>query len=76
VKEYSLKKMGIYDARCGSFHPTDPILACGLFNGQVVLLKKNVDSTKDWDFQDIEPSEWGISKVSMKWNVSSEEQSK
>jgi hypothetical protein len=75
VKEHSLKKMGIYDARCGSFHPTDPIFACGLFNGQVLLLK-NVDSTKDWEVQGIEPPKWGISKVSMKWNVSREEPSK
>ena len=70
VLQYSLEEFGICDVRCASFHPTEPILACGLTDGRIVLLKGSDHSTpfSQWVFDYILPV--GVHKVTIAWNVS------
>ena len=70
VLQYSLEEFGICGVRCASFHPTEPILACGLTDGRIVLLKGSDHSTpfSQWVFDYILPV--GVHKVTIAWNVS------
>ena len=70
VLQYSLEEFGICGVRCASFHPTEPILACGLTDGRIVLLKGSDHSTpfSQWVFDYILPV--GVHKVTITWNVS------
>lgn len=62
--------MGIRYVRCVNFHPTDPVLACGLQDGRVVLLKGS-DHSISFPHWIIERELGGKKEISLlQWNVS------
>ena len=62
---------GQHDVRSASFHPIDPVLACGLFHGGLVFLRGSSHTTsfENWE---IEPKNCPYDKaiLSIQWNVS------
>ena len=70
-KDNSLtKSFEISQGRCASFHPTEPVLACGLLDGRVILLKEPNQSSLfcNWIKSEIPKVDGGY-KVSIAWNV-------
>ncbi len=57
--------------RSASFHPNDPVLACGLFQGGVVFLRGASHATLfvNWE---MEPKRYSYDRtvLSVQWNVS------
>jgi transducin (beta)-like 1 len=65
-------RRGLIDVRSASFHPNDPVLACGLFHGGVIFLRGSSHTTsfENWD---IEPTHYPHERAILfiQWNVSS-----
>ncbi len=61
----------ILHARCASFHPIDPILACGLYDGRVLFLRESEQSRSmsDWKSDENDALRIGGFIVSIEWNV-------
>jgi hypothetical protein len=70
-KEVEFSLTSEMDVRSASFHPIDPILACGLVQGGVVFLRGSNHTTpfEDWE---IDPKHYKYRKtiLSVQWNVS------
>jgi transducin (beta)-like 1 len=70
-KKAELALISEMDVRSASFHPVDPVLACGLFKGGLVFLRGSNHTTpfKDWE---IEPKHHPYERtiLSVQWNVS------
>jgi len=74
VEHSKLEEKGCRNLRCASFHPTDPVLAFGLMNGddgRVVLLKGLNHSVpfSNWEIERQLECE-KESMYSLGWNVS------
>jgi hypothetical protein len=73
VEHSKLEERGWRNIRCASFHPADPVLACGLMNGddgRVVLLKglNHSNPFSTWEIERQLECE-GDSMYSLGWNV-------
>jgi hypothetical protein len=72
--EHALQKKGrvLNDVRSASFHPVDPVLACGLFQGGVVFLCGASHATLfvNWETESKRHS-YDRTVLSVQWNVSS-----
>jgi hypothetical protein len=70
-KEVEFSLTSEMDVRSASFHPIDPVLACGLVQGGLVFLRGTDHTTpfKDWE---IEPKHYRYERtiLSVQWNVS------
>jgi hypothetical protein len=69
-KEVELSITKKEDVRSSSFHPTDPVLAFGLFTGEVMILRGTNHSAplSTWTMEHLI---WcGSSALSLEWNVS------
>ena len=62
--------MGVRYVRCASFHPIEPVLACGLEDGRTVLLKGSHHSVSFPNWK-IEREFAGKHEIALlQWNVS------
>nr|CAH0107588.1 unnamed protein product [Daphnia galeata] len=73
VEHSKLEERGWRNIRCASFHPADPVLACGLMNGddgRVVLLKglNHSNPFSTWEIERQLECE-GDSMYSLGWNL-------
>jgi transducin (beta)-like 1 len=62
----------LHDVRSASFHPIDPVLACGLFKGGLVFLRgsSHTTSLENWEIER-QHVLYDRTVLFIKWNVSS-----
>jgi hypothetical protein len=69
-KEVELSITKKEDVRSSSFHPTDPVLAFGLFTGELMILR-GLNHSAPLSTWTMEHLIWcGSSALSLEWNVS------
>ncbi len=69
-KEVELSLTKKEDVRSSSFHPIDPVLAFGLFTGEVMILR-GLNHSAPLSTWTMEHLIWcGSSALSLEWNVS------
>lgn len=67
--DLSLETFGISGIRCAKFHPIDPVLACGLLDTRVVILRGANHSVlfADWKIErELQPKSLALE---LEWNV-------
>ncbi len=69
-KEVEVLLKSRLDVRSSNFHPIEPVLACGLLSGEIVLLKGSNHSTSISTWKIERQCRCESSALSLKWNVS------